>query len=297
MIKKKHAYLIMPHDNINILIKQLKLLDDERNDIYIHIDKKSDICKSNLENIIRKSNVNIYKEIEVNWAALSQVKTEIFLLKKAVKNNYMYYHLLSGVDMPIKTQDYIHNFFEKNCNKEFVHFQSDNPSKEVLDRIKYYYIFLDNKWYRKSNLLKILNKCFIFIQKILHVSRKSNILIRNGANWFSITNELARYIVKNEENILKEFKYTSNADEIFLQTYVENSKFKENLYEGKYDNDYHACMRMIDWNRGNPYTFKKSDFDDIIKSDFLFARKFNESVDNEIVNLIFEYIERERSNE
>ena len=37
---KKHTYLIIAHNNFYILEKLLLLLDDERNDIYIHIDKK-----------------------------------------------------------------------------------------------------------------------------------------------------------------------------------------------------------------------------------------------------------------
>ena len=56
---KKHAYLIMAHNNFYVLNKLILLLDDERNDIYIHIDKKvkefdfdvfKKICKK--ENII-----------------------------------------------------------------------------------------------------------------------------------------------------------------------------------------------------------------------------------------------------
>ena len=36
----KHAYLIIAHNNFYILEKLIKLIDDKRNDIYIHIDKK-----------------------------------------------------------------------------------------------------------------------------------------------------------------------------------------------------------------------------------------------------------------
>ena len=39
---KKHAYLIMAHNNWKILEKLLNLLDDKRNDIYFHIDLNSD---------------------------------------------------------------------------------------------------------------------------------------------------------------------------------------------------------------------------------------------------------------
>ena len=38
---EKHAYLIMAHNNFDLLQKELYLLDDERNDIFIHIDKNA----------------------------------------------------------------------------------------------------------------------------------------------------------------------------------------------------------------------------------------------------------------
>ena len=49
-------------------------------------------------------------------------------------------------------------------------------------------------------------------------------------------------------------------------------------------------MRLIDWNRGNPYVFKSSDFEELIKSDMLFARKFDCSVDKQIIDKIYSFI-------
>ena len=42
-MSKKHAYLILAHSEPEILGILVSLLDDERNDIFIHIDKKSNI--------------------------------------------------------------------------------------------------------------------------------------------------------------------------------------------------------------------------------------------------------------
>ena len=54
----KHAYLIMAHNEFDILEKQLRLLDDYRNDIYIHIDKKVKQFNFNYyKNIVKNSNV------------------------------------------------------------------------------------------------------------------------------------------------------------------------------------------------------------------------------------------------
>ena len=45
-------------------------------------------------------------------------------------------------------------------------------------------------------------------------------------------------------------------------------------------------QRLIDWKRGNPYTWRKQDFDELVNSDLLFARKFDIVVDNQIINCI-----------
>jgi len=66
-----------------------------------------------------------------------------------------------------------------------------------------------------------------------------------------------------------------------------NSRFKENLYHKESDGDYVAIMRKIDWNRGTPYTWLKKDYEELINSEFLFARKFSETVDSEIIDKIF----------
>ena len=38
---QKHAYLIMAHSDWSLLSKLLYTLDDKRNDIYLHVDKKA----------------------------------------------------------------------------------------------------------------------------------------------------------------------------------------------------------------------------------------------------------------
>ena len=46
-------------------------------------------------------------------------------------------------------------------------------------------------------------------------------------------------------------------------------------------------MRLIDWDRGSPYTFKIDDYSQIKKSNMLFARKFQVDVDEKIINKIY----------
>ncbi|UKI22522.1 MAG: hypothetical protein L6V88_09390 [Anaerotruncus sp.] len=55
---------------------------------------------------------------------------------------YDYVHLISGADLPIKSNDEIHRFFlMKNAGRQFVHFTADNVSESSEGRIKNIIIF------------------------------------------------------------------------------------------------------------------------------------------------------------
>ena len=295
MEQNRHAYLIMAHNNYDILKKLISLLDHSRNDIYIHIDKKSSFDNfQELQELVRYSKIYIYKEIKVYWGHISQVNTEIFLLEQAVKNKYLYYHLLSGVDLPIKNQDYIHSFFEEHIGFEFVHFSYKQVPKrelEFVDKYHYFQKFLKiNKYKIINKILTTIEKFHLFIQKIFFVKRNRKINFQKGANWFSITNSFAQYVISEKDWIESTFKYTKSADEFFLQTLLINSDFKNKLYNNTFYDDYHACMRYIDWTRGGPYIFKLSDFEALMQSDYLWARKFDSNVDKDIVEKIYSFL-------
>lgn len=289
----KHAYLIMAHNNFEILEKTLKLLDDERNDFYIHIDKKvKNFDFEKFKSFIRKSKIFFTDRIDVKWGHFSQIQCELILLKEATKNNYSYYHLISGVDMPIKPKNEIYNFFENNKGKEFINFQSKIYNEKFNNRFNVYHLFPNSSRSKLKKILILIEKFSLLLQKLLKVNRikKMSIKFQKGDNWFSITDNFAKYILEKEHWIKNAFKFTSCCDEIFLQTLIINSFFQENLYNKEFDNNsIYSIKRYIDWNRGTPYIFRKEDFNNLINSEALFARKFDLNIDKEIVDMIFKY--------
>lgn len=291
----KHAYLIIADKNPKQLNTLLQLLDNERVDIFIHIDKKSAMQTADIKSADLKAKVYIYKEIKVYWSDISLTEVELFLLKKARSTGrYCYYHLLSGSDLPIKPQDEILSFFDRNQGKEFIEYQVPGKflSKPYYSRVRYYHLF--SKHYRHSGKFHLLRDYFfiaieyiaMFFQMLIGINRIRGLEYARGSQWFDVTNDLAEFILKNEFWILKQFKMTRASDESFLPLLVHNSEYKHRLYRKSFDGDMHANMRFIDWNRGNPYLFKKNDFNELISSDLLFARKFDEHIDWDIIYLI-----------
>ena len=75
--------------------------------------------------------------------------------------------------------------------------------------------------------------------------------------------------------------------EMFLQTVLYSSEYFKNVCR-EYDNVVLNCKRLIDWTRGIPYTYRKSDYDELMSSSAMFARKFSTKVDKEIIDMIYE---------
>ena len=99
---EKHAYLVMAHHQFPLLQTTLRLLDDPRNDFFIHIDKKAGAV--DFEEIRRAaphSRVTFIERLSVHWGGYSQIRCELALLQAATQaGQYAYYHLISGVDLP-----------------------------------------------------------------------------------------------------------------------------------------------------------------------------------------------------
>lgn len=292
----KQAYLIMAHNDFTVLEKELKLLDNENNDIYLHIDKKVKNFDFNyFKNLIKKSNLYFTKRLDVRWGSFKQIECEYLLFKTASVNNYSYYHLLSGIDMPLKSQIEIYKFFKENKGKEFVCFDNHkNISISALERVKYYHFFTSLARSKNKLLRKFFQKFHFHslkIQKKLKVNRlkKVNYEFRKGANWVSVTNEFVKYLLSKEKEVKKIFKYSYCADELFVQTIIYNSKFYQNVYSKKND-DYLGIKRFIDWQRGEPYTFTIEDYDLLMNSNCFWARKFSSQKDKEIIDKIYEKV-------
>lgn len=271
----RFAYLILAHNNFEQLKMLIKAIDFKDNDIFVHFDiKLGHVDLSQFDNITKYASVTFLDDrIDVAWGRVSIVEATLNLLEKASKGNYDYYHMLSGVDFPIKKNSYIYGFFEKNSGKEFVGFSPIFNENTFKARLSRYHLINGNK-YRRSSFWRRTNSVLILLQKVFHIYHyKSVDKFRGGPAWFSITNGLAMELVKNKSKILKDYKYVLLPDEIFLQTFIWNSKYKDNLFKNK--DDYVACMRKIDWERGNPYIWKVDDYNELIEAPHIFARKID----------------------
>lgn len=287
---KRHAYLILAHTNFGQLRKLAGLLDDPRNDIFVHVDGKAEFSPEGWEDACRHSRLVFLKDrIKVSWGGVSIMRAELRLLEEATAaGSYDYYHLLSGMDLPIKTQDSIHEFFDAHSGMEFLNYW--NFKKTTESRFHYYTLFPEGAGHFWTNLA---NNVYKGLQMAVGHQINKGIDFRFASQWFSITDALAKHVVAQEDWLEKVFRHTNTCDEIFLATLVWNSPFRERLYvkeavEAHEVNE--SNMRFIDWSRGesirHPWTFRSEDFDLLMSVPHLWARKFDERTDPVIIDRI-----------
>lgn len=134
--------------------------------------------------------------------------------------------------------------------------------------IKYYRL---NGWW--GNLIKSIAYRLEYIAN--KINKRSDESFRKGSEWVSITDDFCRYLIGKKNWIFKRFRYTFCGDEIFLQTVLWNSPYKENIYA--LDDEFNGCQREIIWEDDNPHVWGSSpnDIDILRKSNKLFARKFS----------------------
>lgn len=289
----RHAYLIVAHTDFKVLERLIELLDYPKNDIYVHIDKKV-----SYEIKYQPATSKLYivpddQRIDVRWADCTIAWAEMELYKLAHSHGpYGYYHLMSGIDLPIKSQEYIHRFFEEHNGTEFYGIMQN--AWRTKTKIMYYHFF--TKHLRgfgvRSKMENILNSVLVKFQKIFPIirSHKEIPILAKGTTWSSLTEDAVSYLLSKQSYIYKRFRYTFACDEIYKPILLINSPFADKFYS-KTD-EYKGCLRKVDWVRGNPYVWQERDYEELINSDMLFARKFS-SKHWELIERISDYVKQQ----
>lgn len=272
----RHAYLIMVHDRPEQFRKLLHLLDDERNDIFVHIDGKAGFKPSAFEGACTKSGLTFIQSRNIHWGGFSQMWTEVRLLQASVPGRYSRYHLLSGRDLPLHSQDYIHDFMDRHPDSEFISIWPDTEESGI--RFHYYALFPEGNRFFLTHFFNGLTKSIL---KALGIRMNRDITPKYGTNWFSITDECARLVAGRADWIRRIFAHVSNGDEMMLQTTVWNSGLKERI-DGR-------DLRLVDWSAGgrHPHTFTIADWERLDNAEELFARKFDENADNAVIEKLY----------
>lgn len=269
----KICYLILAHNNFAHLDRLVEAMDDTASTFYIHTDKKA---LQDYKPLSPSAKV-IPTHIDINWGGFSMVEAMLALLKYGIQYSAGsdYFVLISGVDYPIRSKTFLYE--QLSQGKEFIDIAPVPVPYKPVERYEHYYFDFKR---RNAKIWHPLIFAEVLLKK-LRISRKPPFRIYAGTQWFALTNDCVKYIlrtVEEDSRYMQFFKHTLVPDEAFFQTIIGNSPFKDKTA---------ASLTYTDWEVPNPpatieerhIEFLKThiEFNDEYGKRFpYFARKFND---------------------
>ena len=286
----KIVYAFTCHKMTNPLKHTVNYLSSfSENIILIHVDKKS-----NLEDFKILNNPNVHfisSRVNVRWGSISQIQSVLELMKASLTYSYDYFFLLSGEDIPLKTDKELKKLLSQYSNYNFLYFDEKMKDEVIEQRVKY--IHPDIYYQRDKKLItKFQKKIFRLTRNWLYINKhfvKNNYRLPKlykGTNWLSIKKETVEYIlkyIKDNNWFLEIFDKSFCCDEVIFHTIIKTNpdiKFFEHP-------DYPIpSLRYIDWKSGPDYprVLTEADKDKMATSNCFFARKINANASSDFMN-------------
>lgn len=271
------AYLVLVHRLPEQFKRLFKAIYEPSNFYLIHIDKKAnqEIGEEVKDFLNEYPNVHILKSEKVVWGGYSMVQAELdgmnYLL--SMSEQWDYFINLSGQDYPLKSQKIIKEFLTKNNGKSYIKVADQELNRpETMNRIENYFEELEDKISEETYKRGFMKDVIPYI----------------GGQWMILTRDCCEFICNSAE--VKKFEtYYFNtliADESFFQTVLMNTSFDGILV----NDDKRAIIWIPDGDiKLRPKTFTKTDFEFLKTGSNLFARKFDDNVDDKIITSITTY--------
>jgi hypothetical protein len=194
------------------------------------------------------------------WGGYSMVQAELngikFLLDKGVQ--WDFFINLSGQDFPLKSQEEIQHFLNQSAERP-----------ETMNRIEHYFEETTKGYIGKPHTRPYMQNITPYI----------------GGQWMILTRACCEFICYNEEVQKFEdfYRNTFIADEGFFQTVLMNTSFKGTII----NDDKRAIIWIADGDiKLRPKTFTTSDLAFLLQGDNLFARKFDEISNPQIMHIL-----------
>jgi hypothetical protein len=289
------AYMIMAHKDPKQLHRLVARLNDGRSEFFIHIDKKVEINPFEILTSFGEV-VHFIERFDASWGGLGTIKPFLAGMKaiQKAKKKFDRILLLSGQDYPIKSNADIDNFFKNARHSVFVnHFPIPNYKKwPGSDRGGWYRVdkyYFGQKWYHfmASKSLNFASTYLPFFKRKLPDGMKPY----TGQTWWNLDMYALNYILDYHEKHPEYIAFHKNtfvADELFVQMILMNSQ-DDRLLKSIENSE----KRLSIWDKADsphPNILRKTDLQAILTSTDLFARKFDENVDSEILDLIDEKV-------
>jgi hypothetical protein len=274
------AYFILVHRFPDQFKRLFKALYHPENHYLIHLDKKASIeIYDDIKDFLTDfPSTYILESENVVWGGYSMVQAELNGMNYLLKLNleWDFFINLSGQDYPLKSQKIIREYLTKNKGNNFLKIADQLAVRpETMNRI-------ENHFTETADGFSDITYKRAYLKDVVPYI---------GGQWMILTRQCCEFICNSGEAKKFEdyYKNTLIADESFFQTVLMNTSFDGVLI----NDDKRAIIWIPDGDiKLRPKTFTEDDVKFLLEGDNLFARKFDDNIDANIIDnmeLFFNY--------
>ena len=316
-----NAIMIMCHKNLDQVVRLINkcLSDDTR--IIVHFERKFEYDKEKIAALCERGGVYVCKKryngqlddrslVDIAMAMVKQA----FQIEKNEGIKFRYYCLLSGQDYLTRPMWYINKQLEEHYPVPYIDCTPYDKKNWIYHKFKYTKCLLSyRKWiWENFNNIKVLRfglrvTAYIWekIVSFLHIPdydklSKTGVKLYGGSAWWILPDVAIEYIFQEynaEARYTQALLSTWTPEETFFQTMTMRSDVGKLVNINSVDRVDQSCKTWAYFSDegkpfvGHPYIFTKDEYQKLIGHDCWFARKFDATIDNSILDMLDQYTE------
>ncbi|XP_059411040.1 xylosyltransferase 1-like [Carassius carassius] len=282
------AFMLVVHGRASRQVQRLfKAIYHTSHYYYIHVDQRSNYLHRQMVALARQyPNVRVTPwRMSTIWGGASLLTMYLQSMKDllAMRDwSWDFFINLSAADYPIRTNDQLVAFLSKYRDMNFIKSHGRDNARFI----------------RKQGLDRLFFECDTHMWRLGDRKIPEGISVDGGSDWFLLNRMFVEYVINSQDdlvtNMRRFYAYTLLPAESFFHTVLENSPHCESMVDNNLRitnwNRKLGCKcqykHIVDWCGCSPNDFKPSDlprFQQTTRPTF-FARKFEASVNQEIVN-------------
>lgn len=278
------AYFLLVHRYPAQFKRLFKAIYLPGNQYVVHVDKSSGAALADEISAFLKpyQGVELLESQDALWGGYSLVDAELRGMARLLQmdKRWSHYINLSGQDFPLKSQNYIREFFATNPGKQFIRALDQRKERpDTLNRISHLFIEENGAMTATGLARAYLPGDTPFI----------------GTQWKAVTRSFCEYVCHDPrvERFKTFYRNSFIADEAFFQTVIMNSDDPSIVMNDD--------LRMIDWVpdghiKLRPRNYDETDFGKLQRSPDLFARKFDAENGSRILTLLERHLQSPAAN-
>ncbi|XP_062244716.1 xylosyltransferase 1 [Platichthys flesus] len=260
---------------------------------YIHVDQRSNYLHRQVQALAAQ-----YPNVRVTPWRMATIWGGASLLTMYLRSmadllamrdwSWDFFINLSAADYPIRTNNQLVAFLSKYRDMNFIKSHGRDNARFI----------------RKQGLDRLFFECDTHMWRLGDRKIPDGISVDGGSDWFLLNRMFVEYVMNSKDDLVTNMKrfyaYTLLPAESFFHTVLENSAYCDSMVDNNLRitnwNRKLGCKcqykHIVDWCGCSPNDFKPADFhrfQQTVRPTF-FARKFEASVNQEIVNQLDTYL-------